>query len=154
MIKQSFQYHSARFIIDLGLVVLFIGPILALGLYAFSTRWFFPQLLPTEWSIAPLLRQLSSPYTQAALMNSLISATVVTFLALLLGLPAARVLGLSTFPGRWLVLVVLFLPNVVPALAIGMGLNVLFLQLGLAGSMIGVVLVHLVPCLLYTSRCV
>lgn len=156
MIKQALQHRPvllqglAHAMIYLALVVLFIGPILALGLYAFSTRWFFPQLLPTEWSTTPLLRQLSSPYTQAALMNSLLIATVVTLLALLLGLPAARVLGQSHFSGRSLVLMILFLPNVLPALAIGMGLNVLFLQLGLAGSMVGVALVHLVPVLPYT----
>jgi len=47
------------------------------------------------------------------------------------------------------VLLVLFLPSIVPPLAIGMGLNVLLLRLGLAGSVAGVVLVHLVPVLPY-----
>ncbi len=129
--------------------VLLVGPVLTLVLYAFSTRWFFPQLLPAEWTAEPLLRQLGSPQTQEALGASLLTAGVTTALALLLGLPAARSLGLRRFRGRTLVLLVLFLPNVVPPLAIGMGLNVLFLQLGLAGGSAGVVLVHLVPVLPY-----
>jgi putative spermidine/putrescine transport system permease protein len=128
---------------------LFVGPIVALVLYALSTRWFFPLLLPAEWSAEPLLRQLSSPHTQEALSSSLLTAGAVTALALLLGLPAARVLGLRRFRGRSLALLVLFSPNVAPPLAIGMGLNVLFLRMGLAGSMAGVVLVHLVPVLPY-----
>jgi putative spermidine/putrescine transport system permease protein len=126
-----------------------LGPILALGLYAFSTRWFYPQLLPNTWTSAPFLRLLSDPRTQAALSESLIIAGAVTGLALLLGLPAARVLGMRRFRGRGLVLLVLYLPNVVPPLAIGMGLNILFLRLGLAGGRFGVILVQLVPVLPY-----
>lgn len=126
-----------------------VGPIAALVLYALSTRWFFPQLLPAEWTLSPLLRQLGDPRTQEAIGASLLTAGATTALALLLGLPAARVLGLRRFRGRSLVLLILFLPNVVPPLAIGMGLNVLFLRLGLAGSVAGVVLVHLVPVLPY-----
>lgn len=129
--------------------VLLVGPIAALALYALSTRWFFPQVLPAEWTLAPLLRQLGDPRTQEAVGASLVTAGATTALALLLALPAARVLGLRRFRGRSLVLLILFLPNVVPPLAIGMGLNVLFLRLGLAGSVTGVVLVHLVPVLPY-----
>lgn len=131
-------------------IALLVGPIVALVVYACSTRWFFPQLLPTEWTLTPLLRQLGSPQTRAALRASLLTAGVTTALALVLGLPAARVLGLRRFRGRTLILLILFLPTVVPPLAIGMGLNILALRLGLAGSLLGVVLVHLVPVLPYT----
>ena len=133
----------------LALYALLAGPVLALVIYALSTRWFFPQLLPAEWSAAPLLRLLGGPQTREALASSLLTAGVTTALAMLLALPAARVLGLRRFRGRGLALLVLFLPNVVPPLAIGMGLNVLFLRLGLAGSVAGVVLSHLVPVLPY-----
>lgn len=142
--------QAALYVVRLTLYVLLIGPIAALALHALSTRWFFPQLLPAEWTLAPLLRQLGDPRTQAAVGASLLTAGTATVLALLLGLPAARALGLRRFRGQSLVLLILFLPNVVPPLAIGMGLNVLFLQLGLAGSVAGVVLVHLVPVLPYT----
>lgn len=141
--------RAACSVLRAPLYVLLVGPIAALMLYALSTRWFFPQLLPAEWTLAPLLRQLGDPRTQAAVGTSLLTAGATTALALLLGLPAARVLGLRRFRGRSLVLLILFLPNVVPPLAIGMGLNVLFLRLGLAGSVAGVVLVHLVPVLPY-----
>jgi putative spermidine/putrescine transport system permease protein len=132
------------------LCIVLIGPIAALSLYALSRRWFFPQLLPSEWTIEQLVRTLSAPQTQQALAHSLFIGGAVTLLALLIGLPAARVLGMRCFPGRRLALLILFLPNVVPPLAIGMGLNVLFLRAGLAGSDLGVVLAHLVPVLPYT----
>jgi putative spermidine/putrescine transport system permease protein len=131
------------------LTLLLVGPILALGLYALSTRWFFPQPLPSDWTVEPLLRLLSDRRTRAALGSSLLIAGATTLLAMLIALPAARVLGLRQFRGRRAALLLLFLPNVVPPLAIGMGLNILFLRLGLAGSALGVTLVHLVPVLPY-----
>jgi putative spermidine/putrescine transport system permease protein len=148
--QHRFVRGAAFYVLRSTFYVLLVGPILALILYALSTRWFFPQLLPAEWTLTPWLRQLSDPRTQAALGTSLLTAGITTVLALLLGLPAARVLGLRPFRGRSLVLLILFLPTVVPPLAIGMGLNVLFLRLGLAGSVLGVVLVHVVPVLPYT----
>lgn len=141
--------HGPWYLLQLTLAVLLVGPIVSLGLYALARSWFYPQLLPLEWTLQPLMRQLSSPATSAALSSSLLTASSATLLALLLGIPAARVLGLRRFRGRDLVLLILFLPNVVPPLAIGMGLNILFLRLGLAGSTLGVVLVHLVPVLPY-----
>lgn len=133
----------------LALYALLLGPLAALVLYAGSERWFFPDLLPPVWSLAPLARQLGSPGNRDALVASLGIAGAVTGLALAIGLPAARTLGLRQFRGRSLVLLVMFLPTIVPPLATGMGLNILFLRLGLAGSALGVVLVHLVPVLPY-----
>lgn len=132
------------------LYVLLIGPLAALALYALSARWFYPQVLPTEWTLQPLVRLVASPRTREALWSSLAIAVVVTTLALLIALPAARTLGLRRFRGRGLVLLIMFLPIVVPPLATGMGLNIVLLRLGLAGSSLGVVLVHLVPVLPYT----
>lgn len=127
-----------------------LGPVAALLLYAGSASWFYPQLLPDRWTLDPLAEQLASPRTRAALASSLVIAGAATGLSLLVGLPAAYVLGLRRFRGRLAVLLLLFLPSVVPPLATGMGLNILFLRLGLAGGAAGVVLVHLVPVLPYT----
>ncbi|MCK7519015.1 MAG: hypothetical protein MZV64_15460 [Ignavibacteriales bacterium] len=75
---------------------------------------------------------------------------IVSLLSLLLAFPAARVMGLRQFKGRQVAWLLFFLPTVVPPLAIGMGLNILFLQLGLAGTVFGVVLTHLILTLPYT----
>lgn len=149
MPTQHAKLNTQNFAIGALLAVLLLGPVLALVLYAGSARWFFPALLPADWSLAPLLRQLANPRTREALLASVLIAGAVTLLALLLGLPAARVLGMRRFRGRALVLLLLFLPNITPPLATGMGLNIVFLRLGLDGTLAGVVLVHLVPVLPY-----
>ena len=131
------------------LYFLLAGPLVLFVVYAFSTRWFFPQPFPAEWTTEAFGRAINDPRILSGLRDSLMIAFVVSVLSLILGFPAARVLGLRQFRGRQIAWLVLFLPTIVPPLAIGMGLNILFLQIGLAGSLEGVVLAHLIPTLPY-----
>ena len=136
-------------ILRFALYAILAAPLALLIAYAFSTRWFFPQPWPAEWTTAVFLRAINDTRVFSGLRDSLGIAALVSLLALVLGFPAARVLGLRQFRGRQIAWLILFLPTVVPPLAIGMGLNVLFLQLGLAGSYAGVILAHLIPTLPY-----
>lgn len=134
-------------------VVLFfilIAPLLLFAAYAFSTRWFFPQPFPVEWTTITFLRAINDSRTLSSMAQGIWIAFLVSVFSLLLALPAARVLGLRKFRGRQLAWLLLFLPTVIPPLAIGMGLNILFLRIGLAGTIAGVVLAHIIPTLPYT----
>jgi putative spermidine/putrescine transport system permease protein len=118
--------------------------------YAFSNRWFFPQAFPMEWSLIHFERAINDSRTISGISQGLIIACLTSFFSLVLAFPAARVLGLRKFKGRQVIWLLLFLPTIVPPLAIGMGLNILFLKLGLAGTLFGVMLAHLIPALPYT----
>lgn len=132
------------------LYLILIAPLLLFIVYGFSTRWFFPAPFPVEWTTVTFDRALNDSRTLTGLRDGLTIAVIVSLLSILLAFPAARVMGLRQFKGRQLAWLLLFLPTVVPPLAIGMGLNILFLQLGLAGTIFGVVLAHLIPTLPYT----
>jgi putative spermidine/putrescine transport system permease protein len=125
------------------------APLGVFALYGFSTRYFYPDLVPREWTVQPLLRQLTNPRTRTALRLSTEIALLVSVLSLLVGYPAGRTLGMRSFRGKRLVYALLFLPTVTPPVATGIGLNILFLRLGLAGTQLGVALVHLIPVLPY-----
>lgn len=127
-----------------------IAPLILFGVHAFSERWFFPALFPSNWTLNAFSRLLSDSRILSGLWVSVASALVVSILSLLVGYPAARTLGLRVFRGRQVAWLAFFLPTVVPPLAMGMGLNILFLRLDLAGSLFGVILAHLVPTLPYT----
>lgn len=142
-------FPCTNYFFRLLLYPLLAAPLGVFVIYAFSTRWFFPAPLPAEWTGAAFFRTLSDMRVLTGLRDSLGIATIVSLLSLALGFPAARVLGLRQFRGRQIAWLVLFLPTVVPPLAIGMGLNILFLQIGLAGTLPGVVLAHLIPTLPY-----
>ncbi|MEL7589948.1 MAG: ABC transporter permease subunit [Anaerolineaceae bacterium] len=127
-----------------------IAPLVLFILYAFSERWFFPELLPSQWTTRIFNRIINDPRTFSGILESIGIALVVSLLSLLIGFPAARVLGTKVFRGRRLAWLIFFIPTVVPPLAVGMGLNILFLRIGLSGTLFGVILAHLVPTLPYT----
>lgn len=132
------------------LYLLLLAPIGVFVLYAFSERWFYPQVVPQTWTLQPFVRHVSNPQTLGALWTTVEIALLVSVLSLLVGYPAARTLGQRDFPGKNLIYLLLFLPTVMPPIATGIGLNILFLELGLAGTTFGVALVHLIPVLPYT----
>ncbi len=145
------SYPVFQFIPRIIAYPLLAAPLGVFVLYAFSQGWFFPAPFPATWTSAALERVLSDPRTLSSLRNSLLIAAAVSLLSVGIGFPAARVLGLRQFRGRQIAWLLLYLPTVVPPLAIGMGLNILFLRIGLAGTLPGIVLAHLVPTLPYVT---
>jgi putative spermidine/putrescine transport system permease protein len=138
-----------------GVGVLVVGvltPFVPLLVWAVSGRWRYPSLLPQELS-ARGARLLAEPGSQvlSGLVTSLPVGAAVTVLALAVGTPAGRALGLYSFRGRRLVRFVLLAPAIVPGLAVLLGTQVFFLRYGLADSVAGVVLVHLVPTVPYVT---
>jgi len=140
----------ASYALRMILYFILVAPLLLFIAYAFSTRWFFPQPFPIEWTLTTFQRAIDDSRTLSSMAQGIWIAVLVSLLSLILALPTARVLGLRKFRGRQLAWLLLFLPTVIPPLAIGMGLNILFLRIGLAGTIAGVVLAHIIPTLPYT----
>jgi putative spermidine/putrescine transport system permease protein len=133
-----------------GLALLVLLPLLPLFLWAFSGRWLFPAILPTEWGLRAW-HYLLTPGARVAeaFTNSMVIALAVTLLALPIALPAGRALGLHHFRGKTLVEFLILAPTVVPPFAAAMGIQILFIRAGLADTLAGVILVHLVPTVPY-----
>lgn len=138
-----------RLLIGLMLLTV-IAPLLPLLLWSAASRWFFPALLPPAWSGRAWAYVFSdSSQVGAALINSTAVALAVTALSALIGLPAARALGLYNFRGKTAVLFLILAPTIMPVIAVAMGIHVAFLRLRLADTMLGVILVHLIPVMPY-----
>jgi len=73
-------------------------------------------------------------------------------LCLIVSLPAARVIAREKFRGKEWVEFFLITPLIVPEIAVGLGILVIFLHLGLAGSFIGVIVALLIPTIPYMVR--
>ncbi|GAB4475336.1 MAG: ABC transporter permease subunit [Elainellaceae cyanobacterium] len=133
------------------ITVLFL-PFLPLLIWSLAQGWYFPQLLPDHWT----LRHWSAVLAPATRVmqgfgQSLLIAGLSTGLALLVGLPAGRALGLMTFPGKGAIKLLLLLPIIVSPLATLMGIQFLLIRSGLNGTLLGVVLVHLLPTIPYMT---
>ena len=134
-----------------ALLVTLLMPLLPLLLWAFGSAWFFPDLLPPEWSLRAW-RYVLTPQARVgqALINSILIGLLTTIFSLLVGLPAGRALALYDFRGKRLIELLLLAPTIVPLLAVAMGIHIAFLRYGLADTLRGVVFVHLVPTAPYT----
>lgn len=83
------------------------------------------------------------------LLNSLVIALLVSLLSIFVGLPAARALALHQFRGKAVVEWLLMVPILVPGIVAVMGIHIMFIHYRLTDSLLGVVLVHLIPCIPY-----
>ena len=137
--------RAARNFILVLIVVSAILPMIPLLVWSVAHGWHFPDLLPNDWSIRGW-EYLTKPYSRVVpgLINSLLIATGVTLLAFPIAIPAARALGLHRFRGKRFVEFLVLAPLIVPELPVAVGIHVLFIKIGLAGTVLGVLLIHLV----------
>jgi putative spermidine/putrescine transport system permease protein len=129
-----------------GIIVGVLAPLVPLVIWSFAFRWYFPSLLPTEWSMRAWKYVFDSASgAPEAFVNSLVIAIIATLLSILIGIPAGRAMGLYKFRGKRLVEFLILAPTIIPGLAVVMGIHVAFIRYGLVDTILGVVLVHLIP---------
>lgn len=135
-----------------AVAALAIVPIALLAMASISRHWYWPALLPTEWSLRGWDYLVSDGSgVGAALARSLGIAAVVAIVAVAAAIPAARVMAFEQFRGKRLLLFALLLPVLTPPLAAAMGVHSVFLRAGLVDSMVAVTLVHLIPAVPYAT---
>ena len=133
-----------------GILVAVVLPFLPIGLWSVSQQWFFPSLVPPELSLRGWA-YLVSPVSRVmpALINSVVIGTVVTMINIVLGVPAGRVLGTTRLGARGGLELLILAPLIVPGISVIMGIQVVFIRIGLADTRTGVILAHLLPTLPY-----
>ncbi len=142
---------TRKVVLTLIIGVLFL-PFLPLLIWSFAQGWYFPQLLPEQWTVAHWQAIFTtSTKVGQGFVQSLAIASLATMLALVVGLPAGRALGLMEFPGKGAIKLFLLLPIIVSPLATLMGIQFVLIRLGLSGTLLGVVLVHLLPTIPYMT---
>ena len=140
---------------DIGLILvaaLLALPFVPLVLWTFAGEWRFPDLLPAEWSLRGIeyLLEPGGRVLEAA-VNSLVIGVSVAVASVAVGLPAGMALGGYEWRFKGVVIFFILLPILVPPLASTMGVHLTFIRLGLADTVFGVFLVHLVPTVPYTA---
>ncbi len=112
----------------LSVVVIFtaiLGPIIPQIVWSFAFRWYFPDLLPSVWSLDSWQYVFSeSSRVMEGLINSVMIALTVSLLAVLVGLPAGRAIGLYSFRGKGLIEWLLMVPIIVPGIVAVMGIHI------------------------------
>lgn len=135
------------------IIFLLIFPLLILLIWSFVKIWPWPNLIPKDFGVRGFKHILDpSKKSLIVLCFSVCLSSVVTFIALIISIPAAKALGVYNFRGKGLFKILILAPIIVPTVSVAMGIHVVFMRLGLANTFIGVVLVHLIPCIPYSVR--
>jgi putative spermidine/putrescine transport system permease protein len=126
------------------------GPLLNLLLWAVAEKWYYPHALPLEYGLSYWARVFSARGNAVdALMTSVLVAMLAVALSLAVAIPAGYALARLKLPMRSVILLAFLIPQAFPNLPVYVNIARLFYQLGLNGTVTGVVLVHVTHGLVY-----
>ncbi|MFC7397608.1 ABC transporter permease [Chelatococcus sp. GCM10030263] len=128
-----------------------IGPLANLALWSVAERWYTPYKLPVSYGLrywAQVFRPTGD--AMASLGTSVWIAVLTVVVALALSIPAGYALGRLRLPARSVLMVLFLLPQAFPSVAIYINVARIFYDLGLNGTVLGVVLVHAAHGLVYS----
>ena len=119
------------------------GPLANLLLWAFAEKWYFPSKLPSEFGFA-FWQRVFNPRGNAlaSLGTSVWIAVLTVVVSLAVAIPAGYALARLRLPWRGAILLLFLLPQAVPNMPIYVNIARVFYEVGLNGTVIGVVLVH------------
>jgi putative spermidine/putrescine transport system permease protein len=128
-----------------------IGPLVNLMLWSVAERWYTPYKLPVTYGTR-YWEQVFRPTgdAMASLGTSVWIAVLTVVVALALSVPAGYALARLKLPARSLFMIVFLLPQAFPSVAIYINVARIFYNLGINGTVFGVVLVHAAHGLVYS----
>ncbi|MEO8878876.1 MAG: ABC transporter permease subunit [Gemmatimonadaceae bacterium] len=129
-----------------------IGPLLLLVVWSASQEWFFPALTPQRWSVGgwQWLFQGGERIAVAA-RNSVLLGIADGVIGCAIAFPIGRAMSRLMGWRRYAAAAAVFSPVAAPPIALGIGLQYFLLRIGVGGTVVGVLLAHLVPTVGYLS---
>jgi putative spermidine/putrescine transport system permease protein len=143
--------RAAGVVFAVCLLVFMVGPIVWLGLRAFSGLWQFPQLLPSHWTLQGWRTVFHDKNLSHSMALSFEFAPVVTLASAAICLPAAYAFSRFRFPGRRVLLISLFATNAFPKIGLYIAMAGVFYSLNLMGTFLGVVIVQLIGTIVFMT---
>ncbi len=124
-------------------VLFLLAPLIAILPLAFTSSIFLNYPVPS-WSTRWFEELMTSETWRRSIVNSLIIGVGTTALATVLGTLGAVGLRDRAVPLTTAVRTLFLLPMVVPAVVLGVGMQLLFVRFGLANTYLGVIVAHTV----------
>jgi putative spermidine/putrescine transport system permease protein len=111
-----------------------------------ATRWFGTPL-PEGFTLSWYGRAWDDFQLAHVLVVTLEVVAATVLLSIVLGVPAAYALARARFPGKRLAMLLILLPMMVPPVTYGIPMATAMYQIGVGGTLTGVILSNLVPAL-------
>ena len=142
---------AGELILLLLVFLVIFGPMMSLFIWSVAIRWYWPSTLPQEvgfdyWRQALGLQKslaIGAVSIVPAFFLSLSIAIVVVCIAMLIAIPAGYALAKYRIPFAALIMFLFLMPNAFPQQPIFVNLLRIFTRVGLAGTLPGVILVHI-----------
>jgi putative spermidine/putrescine transport system permease protein len=128
-----------------AVVFFLLAPIIAILPLAFTESVFLTYPI-SDYSLRWFEELVVSEVWRRSIVNSMIIGSSATVISVALGTIAALGLRRAALPFPTLLRTLFLLPMVVPAVVLGVGMQIFYVQLGLASSYLGVILAHAVLC--------
>jgi putative spermidine/putrescine transport system permease protein len=133
------------------LFVFLLAPVLMVFPISFSNDPYlaFP---PRSWGVRFFIELPNRPALMNGLRVSLVLATIVTLVSIIVATPAAYAVTRLTFRGRDWLMGVFTAPLLLPTIVLGLAILLVFIRLDLIATYRGLVIAHLVITLPYALR--
>lgn len=139
-----------KLIINL-LLIIFASPLLILCVWSCASSWAYPELLPLEYSFRGF-EYIFTNQSISALISSVIISIIVVFITLVMSIPAAKAIALYNFKGKKFFELLVLSPIIVPLISVAMGIHIMFIKMGIANTLPGVIIINILPCVPYAVR--
>lgn len=134
-------------------VLIIILPLLVIILLAIGTGWNYPHLLPTKIDLNYLFKMM---FTNSELISSLVQSILLAvgtiLLTLMIAYPTAFLIAHYNFALKKLINIMVYLPLIIPSIALLTNLDFVMIKFNLNGSFFGVVAAHSLFCLPYAIK--
>ncbi len=140
--KEDRLWVSIGLYTALGLAI--AVPLALMFLWSIADGWSPPFVIPKDYTMQRWTSVLEDSNLIQAALNSIVIAIVVTFATAAIALPTAWAMARFPFRLKRLVEIFILAPIIIPGLVVAVGIGQVFLVLGLAYSVPGVILVQIV----------
>lgn len=124
-------------------MLFFYGPLLYTFILAFADAYPPGSIIPSEFGFKWWEYVLGQQNVARSIFNSFLFAFASTIACMLICIPAAYVLARFRFPGRKLVMFSFLIGNAFPKIGMYTAIGVIYYQIGLMGTFLGVLLIHI-----------
>ena len=157
------MFNKRTLIVSLEIVLLrvvflvIIWPMMSLFIWSIAETWYWPNALPQKigfsyWQQALGLQKslaIGAVSIVPAFFLSLMIAIIVVIISMLIAIPAGYALAKYRIPFGGFILFLFLMPNAFPQQPIFVNLLHIFTKMGLAGTIPGVILVHILVGLVF-----
>ncbi|MBU4228569.1 ABC transporter permease subunit [bacterium] len=157
--QKSFFRKTIEIIIFTVFIFFLFAPLLSLGIWSVALRWYWPHTLPQKIGFDYWLQALGITKSLTlgavnvvpAFLLSLGIAIIVVIITMAIAIPAGYALAKLKIPAllKGIILILFLLPRAFPQQPVFLNLMLMFNKIGLTGTVLGVIFVHIVVGLVF-----